>query len=384
MKRMPSHHMYVKKSQGINVEVTKSGLVVDLVETWLAASPDGIVKDPTQTEHKKGCLEFKCPYVCNSTTITDACRQVPAFCLVEQKGAMCLSESHKYFYQIQTQMHVTRSQWCDFVVWCPKQVFVQRIWYNTTFTKEVVQTAKKFYFEKFLPSVAPYMIIKSLSLTQAHEVLQNAYYQALNHHTSHPDGTAVASISKTSMLPPCNKFLSYPAVPSASKPSKNPIISNQTKLDTIDDVQIVGATKTNSLALEAVLLLISVKKHKVKGDGNCLYHSIAHQAGLVCQASKGDEHVSQQLRKIAQSMMWKHPDVQKESGLTVIQWQQKRQDIVKTNTWRGDTELRLLAIGIQRDIVVVTAPTSQSCAFARKFVCQPPPLPKMRGGILFQ
>ena len=152
------------------------------------------------------------------------------------------------------------------------------------------------------------------------------------------------------------------------------------KFDTADDVQIVGATNTNSLALEAVLLLMSVKKHIVKGDGNCLYHSIAHQAGLVSQSSKGDEHVSQQLRKVAQSMMWKHPDVRKESGLTVIQWLQKRQEILETNTWGGDTELRLLAIGIQRDIVVVTAPTNQNCTFARKFVCQPPPLPKMRGG----
>ena len=116
------------KSQGISVEVIKSGLVVDSVETWLAASPDGIVTDPTQKEHKKGCLEVKCPYVCNTTTITDACQQVPAFCLVEQKGVMCLCESHKYFYQIQTQMHVTKLQWCDFIVWCPKQVFVQRIW----------------------------------------------------------------------------------------------------------------------------------------------------------------------------------------------------------------------------------------------------------------
>ena len=79
-------------------------------------------------------------------------------------------------------------------------------------------------------------------------------------------------------------------------------------------------------------------------------------------------------------MMWKYPDVQKESGLIVIQWLQKRQDIVETNTWGGDTELRLLAIGIQRDIVVVTASTDQSCTFAQKFVCQPPPLPKMRGG----
>ena len=72
-------------------------------------------------------------------------------------------------------------------------------------------------------------------------------------------------------------------------------------------------------------------------------------------------------------MMWKHPDVQKKSGLIVIEWLQKRQDIVKTNIWGGDTELRLLAIGLQRDTVVITAHANQSCTFARRFVCQPPP-----------
>ena len=53
----------------------------------------------------------------------------------------------------------------------------------------------------------------------------------------------------------------------------------------------------------------------------------------------------------------------------------------EANIWGGDTEVRLLAIGIKWDIVVVTALNNQSGSFAQKFVCQPPPLPKMRGGV---
>ena len=80
--------------------------------------------------------------------------------------------------------------------------------------------------------------------------------------------------------------------------------------------------------------------------------------------------------------MWKYPGVCKESGLTVVQWLQKCQEIPLTTTWGGDIELRLLAIGMQRDIVVLTATSDQTCTFARKFVCTPPPvMPKMRGGI---
>ena len=53
--------------------------------------------------------------------------------------------------------------------------------------------------------------------------------------------------------------------------------------------------------------------------------------------------------------MWKYPDVRKDSGLTVIQWLQKTQEILQNNTLGGDTELWPVAIGIQRNIIVVTA-----------------------------
>ena len=52
------------------------------------------------------------------------------------------------------------------------------------------------------------------------------------------------------------------------------------------------------------------------------------------------------------------------------------------STWGGDLELRLLAIGLKRDIVVITVATN-NCVCARRFPCQAPPVPKMRGGIFF-
>ena len=134
------------------------------------------------------------------------------------------------------------------------------------------------------------------------------------------------------------------------------------------DVKIIRETKAGTMSLQTVLQHLNIKKHPIKGDGDCLYHSVAHQAGLVSQLSQGDEYISQQLRRIALSTMLNHADVRKESGLSVLQWKQKRQEIVKSGTWGGDTELRLLAIGIQRDIVVITAQTNHGCTFARKFI----------------
>jgi len=56
----------------------------------------------------------------------------------------------------------------------------------------------------------------------------------------------------------------------------------------------------------------------------------------------------------------------------------KKIDIL--NTWGGDLELRLLAIGLQRDVAVVTAATNGS-TFGRLYPSQPPQVKTMIGGI---
>ena len=64
-----SSYIGYHKSRGTDIEVTKSGLIVDASVPWLEGSPDGIVLDPTQSEHKRGCLEVKCPFTCEKMTI---------------------------------------------------------------------------------------------------------------------------------------------------------------------------------------------------------------------------------------------------------------------------------------------------------------------------
>ena len=47
-------------------------------------------------------------------------------------------------------MHVTRVQWCDFVVWSPKDdTFVQRVYYNKSFMENATVKARPFYFKKY-------------------------------------------------------------------------------------------------------------------------------------------------------------------------------------------------------------------------------------------
>ena len=132
---------YVKhqRSKGKLVQVEPCGLFVDHSKPWLAASPDGI---------------------------ENACKTVNGFCLTESKGQVMLSKLHAYYFQVQTQMHVTSLQWCDFFVWSPiGEPFIQRIKYEPAFMDQVLLKAQDFYFNKFLPTAVPHVIISPSDCT---------------------------------------------------------------------------------------------------------------------------------------------------------------------------------------------------------------------------
>jgi len=83
---------------------------------------------------------------------------------------------------------------------------------------------------------------------------------------------------------------------------------------------------------------------------------------------------------LALIIMQKYPDVRIEEGLSQPQWEKKKMAILQSSEWGGDLEIRLLAIGIGREIVVLMK-SGSSYSSARRFLCHPPPVPKMRGGI---
>ena len=113
---LSAYRDYCRK-QGKAISIHPCGVVVDKCEPWLAASPDGLVRDPFNNEGEtNGCVEVKCPIKCKSMTIPDAAK-TDGFCLIFVNGVHSLSKTHAYYYQVQTQLHVTKLQWCDFVVW---------------------------------------------------------------------------------------------------------------------------------------------------------------------------------------------------------------------------------------------------------------------------
>ena len=385
-----SSYVYYQQSKGKFVQIESCGLYIDKEFPWLAASPDGIVTDLSRASHGKGCLEIKCPYVCEKQTVSDACRNISGFCLTVKDGRTELSKSHMYFYQVQTQLHVTGLLWCDFCVWSPVgEPFVQQIEYDKAFMDKALKKARKFYFNKFLPAITPYMIISSCghsTLPQSNLTKQTPVdSQILTNLESNAKCNVIKSDPNVSVVMYSTSVQHVNRTQDSGTEKQVPLYQKAQKTKQppdCDDVQFVAAYSKPSPVFQtfkSILLHLKLQKHPVRGDGNCLYHAIAHQAGLIPSSSSGDETVCRHLRHLTFLTMLNYPAIQSEGFFSQGEWMEKQQTILQDNEWGGDVEIRLMAIGLKKEVTVIT--DSVGDAFARKYPCQPPPVSKMKGGV---
>ena len=121
-----SDYLKLKQIDSPGYSVTKSGLVISLEHPWLAASPDGLVYDPS-FDPPQGLVELKNPYATKDKTVEEAVAGNKSFCLkIDEGGKLYLLKSHSYYYQAQCAMYFTNRQWRDLVV-MTKTFYVERI-----------------------------------------------------------------------------------------------------------------------------------------------------------------------------------------------------------------------------------------------------------------
>ena len=142
------------RSQSPNLTITTTGLVIDPVNPWLAASPDNLVHDPSM-DNPNGIVEYKNPYSARDMSLMEAAEQTKDFCLKKgEDGRLTLNHSHPYYYQIQATMFCTKRTWCDFVVRTNKDLYIERLSYREEFWKVVLPKLRSFYFDAILPELA--------------------------------------------------------------------------------------------------------------------------------------------------------------------------------------------------------------------------------------
>ena len=101
----------------------------------LAGSPDGIVVDANDASKYLGLVEIKCPYKCAREDIRSGADWGKFLHYLDNSNR--LLSTHDYYHQIQGQLCATNLEWCDFIVWCPtalliQRIYLDRVWCSTT------------------------------------------------------------------------------------------------------------------------------------------------------------------------------------------------------------------------------------------------------------
>ncbi|XP_074009643.1 uncharacterized protein [Numenius arquata] len=151
------------RAVGKEVQVDDCGLFIHREKEWIAASPDGVVKEAA-TGKALGLLEVKCPYKHRNRTVREACKDKD-FCLEVDGDSYALKKDHAYFTQVQCQLAAAGFQQADFVVHTTKETAVVPVEFDAKFWGQTVPKLEKFYTE----AVIPHLEEKAASSARAKE-----------------------------------------------------------------------------------------------------------------------------------------------------------------------------------------------------------------------
>ncbi|KAG6924630.1 alk-exo [Chelydra serpentina] len=131
---------------GRPVKVEDCGLFIHPGKEWLAASPDGIVREADTRK----LLEVKCPYKHRDKTVKEACKD-KAFCLNVDGESYSLKRDHPYYTQVQCELATTGLDRADFVVHTNKDTVITSVDFDAGYWERTEPKLEKFYTEAVIP-----------------------------------------------------------------------------------------------------------------------------------------------------------------------------------------------------------------------------------------
>uniref|UniRef100_A0A2S2NPH1 YqaJ viral recombinase domain-containing protein n=1 Tax=Schizaphis graminum TaxID=13262 RepID=A0A2S2NPH1_SCHGA len=127
----------------INKKIVPSGLMVDLNQPFLAASPDGLIGSDS-------LVEIKCPASAKDMTPEEGIisKKIKSCEILDDK--LHLKRNHNYYYQVQGQLHIARRMNCYFCIWTPKGFLFEIIERDDTFWNDKMATQLTTFYMDFL------------------------------------------------------------------------------------------------------------------------------------------------------------------------------------------------------------------------------------------
>ncbi|XP_050505806.1 uncharacterized protein LOC126884063 [Diabrotica virgifera virgifera] len=131
--------------------VNTIGLVVCMKWPQLGASPDGFVYCDCCAA---GTLEVKCPFSLRENGNLQEYASRKDSCLeCDKTGTVKMNKKHKYYYQVQAQIFICKLNYCDFVVWCPNFIFIERVLPDIKFWEEIKDKVLNFHAKVIMPEL---------------------------------------------------------------------------------------------------------------------------------------------------------------------------------------------------------------------------------------
>ena len=125
--------------------IKKAGFFISKAYPHLGASPDGIV--PASDLNDEALVEVKCSYA-------NRFSGEPPNYLNKVAGHFKLKRGHKYYYQIQGQLHCTGLEMCYLVVYTFPRLFIVRVYKDTNFcNRHMIPKLNQFYHQYFKPLI---------------------------------------------------------------------------------------------------------------------------------------------------------------------------------------------------------------------------------------
>lgn len=113
----------------LNIKIHPCGLFIDPIHSCLACSPDGKI------EGQDGIVEIKCCMKAENVTAEEAIKTIKSVKTIFKyvDGNYVLNPNHKYYFQVQGQLNVTRASYCIFALWTPKSILLTTVQKSVTF-----------------------------------------------------------------------------------------------------------------------------------------------------------------------------------------------------------------------------------------------------------
>ena len=139
------------KEEFPNIEVYPCGLVVNEKNCWLGSSPDGKVV----CGDIFGIAECKCPEQYKLSDVFDVASSNESgnFMLFVKNNKLHLRESHPTYYQIQCQLALTGSNFCDLIVYTFRSIAIIRVTFNAQFWTKIIDIIGPRFFQYILPKL---------------------------------------------------------------------------------------------------------------------------------------------------------------------------------------------------------------------------------------